>query len=218
LSYKRVIHANKNRYTLQNMQYTQQFIDTFNQTDPHTLRFMDEMGVKMTDGHPTYGHSEKGCPCVELTRYDAHANCTVSVIMGLTGVKYVKIIDGASNSQEYMQYIGEATESYTDDGEPVLSPGDTLIVDNAPIHHNESQRILTPYLGQMGISYRFLPTYSPDLNPAEQCFRKVKKRLKSEEYAQLIKRDLKVAVYKAFSEVTSFDTMTFFHSTEYLPV
>lgn len=218
MTYKRITHYKKNRFTVRNLQYTQQFLNYVSNKDPFTLKFMDEMGVKLVDGQPVYGHSRKGTPCVEITRYDPHANFTASLIIGITGVKYVKIIEGASDSGEYLQFIGEASQSYTNDGESVFQPGECLVVDNAPTHHNMSERVLRNWLPTVGMEYLFLPAYSPDLNPAEQCFRKVKKLLKSDRFGPVLRQDLKVAVYKAFNEITLMDTRSFFKATEYMNI
>ncbi|CAC5392308.1 unnamed protein product [Mytilus coruscus] len=43
----------------------------------------------LVEGQPVYGHSRKGTPCVEITRYDPHTNFTASLNLGITGVKYL---------------------------------------------------------------------------------------------------------------------------------
>ena len=55
---------------------------------------------------------------------------------------------------------------------------ETVIVDNCATHRNRGQLILARYLTNQGIEYVFLPTYSPDLNPVEFCFRHIKILLK----------------------------------------
>lgn len=109
-----------------------------------------------------------------MTRYDRHANFTVSIIVGLTGIKYVSIIEGSFNTAEFLKFIGEASNSFTDEGEEVFQRGDGLVADNAPIYNNASERILRRYLPAYGVDYSFLPAYSPDLNYAEQCFGKLR--------------------------------------------
>ena len=133
----------------------------------------------------------------KITRYDPHVNFTASLIIGKTCVKYVNIIEGASDSGVYLQFIEEASQSYTNDGESVFQPGECLVVDNAPTHHNMSKRVLRNWLQTVGMEYLFLPAYSPDFNPAQQCFRKVKKMLKSDRFGHVLRQDFKVAVYKA---------------------
>ena len=66
----------------------------------------------------TYMAIRRGTPCIEMTRHKSHRNVSASVIVGMSGVKYVKIFDGASNGTEYTQFIAEATQSYTDEGDP----------------------------------------------------------------------------------------------------
>lgn len=80
--------------------FTQQFIDYVHSQKPLSLKFMDEMGITLMNGNPNYGHSRRGTRCVDLTRYDRHANFTVSIIVGLTGIKYVSIIEGSFNTAE----------------------------------------------------------------------------------------------------------------------
>lgn len=55
---------------------------------------MDEMGIKLADGQNNYVHSVKDLSCIELTGHNPHANVTVNTIVGMSGVKYVKIFDG----------------------------------------------------------------------------------------------------------------------------
>lgn len=71
---------------------------------------MDEMGITLMNGNPNYGHSRRGTRCVDLTRYDRHENFTVSIIVGLTGIKYVSIIEGSFNTAEFLKFIGEASK------------------------------------------------------------------------------------------------------------
>ncbi|XP_061186305.1 uncharacterized protein LOC133194343 [Saccostrea echinata] len=203
MTFKKITKYDKDRFTLYNLIFTQQFLNYIQHNNPYTLKFMDEMGISLSSGNPNYGHSVKGTRCVELTRYKRQANLTVSIIVGITGVKYVNIIDGPSNTAEFLKFVGEAVNSYTDEGEAVFSPWDCLVV-----------RILRTYLPTLGIDYLFLPAYSPDMNPAEQCFRKVKTLLKSDRYMARMEKSLKVTVFKAFFEVSAGDTRSFFHATE----
>ena len=55
-------------------------------------------------------------------------------------------------------------------GLPALSVGDSVILDN----HNDGERALESFLNDMGIELTFTPTYSPDLNPVEFVFSKIR--------------------------------------------
>lgn len=68
MTYKKITRCNKNRFSADNMVYTQQFIDYIHSRSPNQLKFMDEMGVTLTDAHRRYGHSTKGTRAVTLTR------------------------------------------------------------------------------------------------------------------------------------------------------
>ncbi|MGL5784792.1 MAG: IS630 family transposase [Alphaproteobacteria bacterium] len=58
---------------------------------------------------------------------------------------------------------------------PELSPGTTLILDNAAFHKSAKTRILAE---KTGCHILFLPTYSPDLNPIENCWHQIKATLR----------------------------------------
>ena len=118
----------------------------------------------------------------------------------------------------FVEFITQAMESFTRWGTPVLEPGDILVVDNATIHHNEAENIVGNFLKQHGIELVYLPPYSPQFNPCENAFNKVKIILKDEEYAELIRFDVKTAVLRCFMEVTAADCIGFYNHTGYLSV
>ena len=68
MTYKRIAHYKKNRLTVRNIQYTQQFLNYVSNKDPFSLKFMDEIGGKLVDGQPVYRHPRNGTPCVKITR------------------------------------------------------------------------------------------------------------------------------------------------------
>ena len=96
---------------------------------------------------------------------------------------------------------------YNEFGQPVLTPGDIVFVDNCPFHHAEAENILQNYFGQYNIQYKFLPKYSPDLNPVESCFLKMKTVLKSLQYQQLLRDNVPLAVLEAVNEITVSDIL-----------
>lgn len=218
MTWKRIKRYEKNRFTVHNMTYTQAFIDYIQIKDHRKIKFMDEMGVKLTDAHSHYGHSERGTPCVEITRFSNQANSTVSALIGADGVLFVKCISGASNMNEFVQFFTEACEAHTDEGIPAIQPGDIIVVDNASIHHNDAEIILGNYFAQIGVDYVFLPTYSPDFNPCENCFSKIKTLLKSTNVIDALQYSLKLAVLLCFQEISAEDCVNFYRKTGYLRV
>lgn len=218
MTFKKIQLSHKDRYTDYNLNYTQQFINYVSTKNPFTLKFMDEMGVTKLDAHPTRGHSYVGTRAIELSKHNRHENHTLSLIVGVDGVKYTKVLPGAANTATFLDFMFHASTAHTLNGQPALRPGDTLILDNCAIHHHEAERILRPYLGQLGIDYLFLPAYSPDLNPAENCFGKIKSLLKRPEFAQIVGQNLTVAVYTASTHISAHDTHSWFRMTNYINV
>ena len=107
--YKKITHVAQERFTIQNMAYTQIFIDYLHTKDPYTLKYFDECGVKLpTDGSRHYGHAPVGNRAVEIKRYCQTANTTVNLMCSLTGVTYMNIIDGPSNTFEFLNFFKEA--------------------------------------------------------------------------------------------------------------
>ena len=136
--------------------------------------------------------------------------------MGINGVMHASTMDGASNSATFIESIGECVDTVTDLGLSALEPGDVLVIDNAPIHHSQEAETLARWLATQDIDYVFTPKYSPDMNPAEYCFSKIKKLLPRPYYRNLINRNLHVAIHDAVSEITAGDTHGYFRELGYL--
>ncbi|XP_077992222.1 uncharacterized protein LOC144446350 [Glandiceps talaboti] len=216
-TYKKINRMAMERFTNENMIYTQDFIDLLHQCDPHRLKFMDESGFKVRDiAYRSRGHSLIGEKCVEVVRYHQSPNVTLNLLMGLNGVMHVSTLDGASNSATFLDFIGECVDTVTHVGLSALGPGDILVIDNAPIHHSQEAKTLARWLAAQDIDYIFTPKYSPEMNPAENCFSKIKKILPQPYYKNLIHRNIHVAIHDAVSEITAGDTHGYFRHLGYL--
>ena len=93
---------------------------------------------------------------------------------------------------------------------PTLRAGDIVIMDNLRPHKNEHTLAL---IAAAGASVLFLPAYSPDLNPIEKMWSKVKARLRSAEART--REELLEAIAKALQAVTAKDAMGWFASCGY---
>lgn len=93
---------------------------------------------------------------------------------------------------------------------PSLQAGDIVIMDNLSSHKNESTLQL---IRQCGASVEFLPAYSPDLNPIEKMWSKVKNHLRSTEART--PEDLDDAIAAALDKVTAKDATHWFASCGY---
>ena len=93
---------------------------------------------------------------------------------------------------------------------PTLRPGDVVILDNLSPHKNsETIRLIEP----AGATVRFLPAYSPDLNPIEKMWSKVKEALRSAKAH--IQEALDDAIARAMASVTPADARGWFVSCGY---
>jgi transposase len=93
---------------------------------------------------------------------------------------------------------------------PALKPGDTVIMDNLSSHKGEQ---ILKMIEQAGCQARFLPAYSPDLNPIEKMWSKIKTLLRSAKARST--RALNNAIAKALKKITSTDAQNWFASCGY---
>ncbi len=80
-------------------------------------------------------------------------------------------VEGAVNSETFRTYVREVLL-------PALRPGDILVMDNPGAHKDKQALAL---LKEAGVTVRFLPAYSPDYNPIELMWSKVKSLLRKAE-------------------------------------
>lgn len=206
------------RFTQYNMLYTQAYIDFCQSKKARQFKFMDESGFKVTCGDRNYGHSKKGERCIEIGRNLAGRNFTLNLLVGCDCVLYFNFVDGPYNTDTYLNFWHEASLSQDDFGRPVFFPGDVVIHDNCAIHQNRAKRVLTQFLGHQNVEYTFLPTYSPDLNPVENCFGKIKNILSQKRFREIVSNNLKLAIIYAIKEIQQSDLINFFKHTGYINI
>jgi len=130
--------------------------------------FVDECGVT-TDLLRRYGRSPRG------TRLHDHTPCghweaqTVIAALRIDGVTAPAVFDGPIDAISFHAYVEQVLV-------PTLRPGDVVVLDNLAAHKQpEVHHAITA----AGASIRFLPPYSPDFNPIEQAFAKLKAFLRA---------------------------------------
>ncbi len=211
---KKVKSSNANRYSAENMDLTTEYFNLISQHDKYTIKFMDEAGVNTAMGRRKYGYAPKGQVAVDITKHAQSPNYTVNLLVGLDGTKFCTVLDGPSNTYEYVHFFHQAMNAYNDQGRPVLQAGDIIVVDNCSFHHSDSERMLRNYFVDYGIEYVFLPKYSPDLNPVESCFMKMKTLFKQKYYQELLANNfVKPAVMDAIYEISASDLHGFYRGT-----
>lgn len=122
----------------------------------------------------------------------------------LNGQTACMVIEGAANASIFREYIRHVLG-------PTLQPGDWVICDNLSAHFDQSARLL---IEERGAQLVFLPAYSPDLNPIEMMWAKVKQHLRSARARS--QRTLLVAIRNALASVSSDDACGFFKHAGYV--
>ena len=172
---KRITHVAQERFTDENMLYTQIFINYLSSKDPRKIKFFDESGVKTPNiGTRRYGHAPIGKRCVEVIRKVESPNVTLNLLVSLDGPAYYNLVDGSTNTAKFLTFFSEASEATNmSTGRPAIEVGDIIVMDNLAVHHYDEGFVLEEYFEEMGVELIFTPTYSPDLNPVELCFAKL---------------------------------------------
>ncbi len=166
------------------------------------LVFIDESSAK-TNMTRLYGRAKEGQRAVD----DAPSGhwCTTTMISSvrLDGSTACMVVDGATTKDIFKAYVEQILL-------PTLKAGDIVVLDNLSAHKNKEIRDL---IESVGAELWFLPPYSPDLNPIEKMWSKIKsilRRLKARTEEALIN-----AVAKALDAITANDVKGWFESCGY---
>lgn len=209
-SRKKLTLIARERFYEENILYTQLFIDYLSAKNPRRIKFFDESGLKLPDvGTRLYGD-------VEVVIKRETRNVTLNLLVSLNGPEYFNLLDGATNTPEFLNFFSEAAEAVNiSTGRPALDHGDIIVMDNLAVHHFEGGTILEDWLSEMGIELLYTPVYSPDLNPIESCFGKLKTVLNGE-LLPFVRENLKLSAIEALETITSKDMEGFYENTSYL--
>lgn len=138
--------------------------------DPDKLVFIDETGAS-TKMARLYGRSRRGERCRASIPHGHWKTTTFVGALRRTGMTAPMVLDGAMHGAAFLAYVEQVLI-------PTLKPGDIVVMDNLPAHKPVAIR---EAIHKAGASLRFLPPYSPDFNPIEMAFSKLKAILKAKE-------------------------------------
>lgn len=132
------------------------------------LVFLDETATN-TKMSRLYGRAKHGQRCKGFVPYGHWKTTTFIAGIRVNEITAPLVLDGPMNGASFLAYIQQFLC-------PVLKAGDIVVADNLPSHKVKG---VEKAIEAVGASLRFLPPYSPDLNPIETFFSKFKSRLKS---------------------------------------
>ncbi len=135
--------------------------------DPERLVFIDETGAN-TKMARLHGRAPRG---QRLRASIPHGHWKTTTFVGalrLTGMTAPMVLDGPMTGEWFLAYAQQVLA-------PTLRPGDVVILDNLPAHKGTAVR---EAIEATGARLLFLPPYSPDFNPIENAFAKLKAQLR----------------------------------------
>ena len=145
----------------------QAWIETQPDLEPDTLVFVDETGAS-TKMARRCGRAMRGQRCRAPVPHGHWRTTTFVGALRLSGMTAPMVLDGAMHGAAFLAYVEQVLV-------PSLKPGDIVVMDNLACHRSAAVR---DAIQGAGAELRFLPPYSPDFNPIEMAFSKLKASLK----------------------------------------
>lgn len=172
--------------------------------DPSRLVFLDETGAR-TKMARVRGRSPRGERCRAAVPHGHWKTTTLVAGLRLEGITAPGVIDGAMDGELFALYAEYFLA-------PTLRPGDIVILDNLPAHKVTAARAA---IEAVGATLLFLPPYSPDFNPIEQAFAKIKAILRKA--AARTVEALETAITAALEAFTPDECANYFENSGYDP-
>jgi transposase len=164
--------------------------------------FIDESGAK-TNMTRLYGRAPRGQRVHDRVPNGRWEITTMIAAIGRNGAQAPFAFEGAMNGEAFTVWIEKVLA-------PTLAPGDIVVMDNLSVHKNAAARAA---IEAAGASVWDLPPYSPDLNPIEKMWSKVKASLRKAKARD--PETLVDAIGRALGQITQGDIQNWFASCGY---
>ena len=170
--------------------------------DPEKLVFLDESAshIAMT---PDYARAPRGQRVEDDVPRNRGTATTMIGALGVAGLLGMMTIEGGTDTPVFEAFVEHLLL-------PKLKPGDIVVLDNVGAHRPAHIRTLVE---SVGAKLLFLPPYSPDLNPIEECWSKLKAKLKC--IAARTRESLDDAIARAMTFITPSDAAGWFRHCGY---
>jgi transposase len=172
---------------------------------PRRLVFLDECGV-LTTMSRLHGRSPRGTRACASAPFGHWTRVTVLGALGAEGIMGAMGVEAATSGAVFHAYLDRVLLPALRRAKPDAVP----VMDNLPAHKAPRVRAL---LDRSGFGYRYLPPYSPDLNPIEPAWAKVKAELRR--VAARTVDALHEALGPALGAITAQDAAGFFRHCGY---
>ena len=170
--------------------------------EPERLVFLDESGAT-TEMTRRYGRAPSGERVREATPAGHWNTLTLLGAMSSKGMLASMTVESATDGDVFLAYLDHVLC-------PSLRPGQVVVMDNLAAHKVQGVR---ERIEAVGAELLYLPPYSPDFNPIEQCWAKVKQSLRSAKARTL--EVLEVAIAQALASITPQNASAWFAHSGY---
>ena len=179
-----------------------QWTERQDQVDPERLVFIDETWIK-TNMEPLRGWAPRGQRLIAKVPHGHWKTSTFIAALRCDCIEAPWILDGPINAEAFRTYVEKVLA-------PTLRRGDLVIMDNLSSHKGKAVRHAIRAAGARLI---FLPKYSPDLNPIEQVFAKLKHLLRTAAARTI--ETLTAAVGELLASFTAQECVNYFANSGY---
>lgn len=170
--------------------------------DPARLVFIDETWAK-TNMAPLRGWGPRGQRLIGKAPHGRWRTLTFLAALRIDRIDAPCVFNGPINGQRFLAYVEQFLV-------PTLKPGDIVVLDNLGSHKSKAVR---QAIRDAGAHRLFLPPYSPDLNPIEQLFAKLKHWLRQAQARSI--PDVHAAIARILDQVQSQECAAFFRNSGY---
>jgi transposase len=141
----------------------QAWVDTQPHLDAKRLVFIDETGA-LTKMARLRGRAKRGQRCRSAVPHGHWKTTTFTGALQLGGLTAAMVLDGPMNREAFRAYVEQVLV-------PTLRPSEIVIINNLPAHRPAEFRVV---IEAAGATLLYLPPDSPDFNPIEKAFAKLK--------------------------------------------
>jgi transposase len=166
--------------------------------------FIDETWAK-TNMTRTHGRCAKGQRLVGKVPHGWRRTLTFVAALRCDGISAPCVIDAPIDAESFLAWVEQFLV-------PTLRAGDIVVMDNLSSHKSAAIRRA---IRSAGAKLLYLPRYSPDLNPIEQAFAKIKTLLRKEN-ARTIEQ-VEAAIARSIEKLTPTECRNFFREAGYAP-
>ncbi len=198
---KKTFHASERDRDPKVQQEREEFKQGMPNMDPEQLVFIDESGIHLEMAR-NYARAPAG-QRAHGAKPSHPKNISLIAVLSLQGVIAALLIPGSVDGEVFKGFIEKILVS-------VLQPGDIVLMDKLKAHQVKGVEEL---INGAGATLKFLPPYSPDFSPIENCLSKVKEALRSigaKTFGPLVK-----GVKNALTDVSEKDALGWFENCGY---